>query len=351
MSPKPLRLAVIGAGVMGCSHIERIRASGDCVLAAICDPDLTRARAAGGECPVHAELPELLRHERIDGAIIATPNADHRDCGVLCAESGLPMLVEKPIAASTADGSALVEAATRRGVPLLVGHHRRHSAYVRRAKEAVDRGDLGRLVSFTALWFVRKPDDYYGVDWRTRPGGGPVLTNLIHEIDLIRHLGGEIESVYAAASSAARGLPVEDSVAVTLRLAGGALGSIAASDAVVSPWSYELTTHENPLYTRTDRNCYFLLGTAGSLAFPRLMLWRHPGETGWQHPLSGTPLRVDTVDPIAAQLAHFCDVIRGRAAPLVSGGDGLATLAGTEAVLQSAREDRPIRPADLDDIP
>ena len=352
MNRKPLRLAVIGAGVMGCSHIERIRASAECVLAGVCDPDLDLARrAAGGECPVHGDLPELLRRERFDGTIIATPNAEHRDCGVLCAEAGVPMLVEKPIAATTADGSALVAAADRHGVPVLVGQHRRHSAYVRRAKEAIDGGELGRLVSFTALWFVRKPDDYYAVGWRTRPGGGPVLTNLIHEIDLMRHLGGEIESVYAAGSSAARGLPVEDSMAVTLRLAGGALGSIAASDAAVSPWSYELTTHENPLYTRTDRNCYFLLGTAGSLAFPRLTLWRHPGETGWQHPLSGTPLRVDAVDPIAAQLAHFCAVIRGREDPLVSGPDGLATLAATEAVLQSAHEDRPIRPADLDDIP
>ena len=345
MSPTPLRLAVIGAGVMGCSHIERIRTSGECVLAAVCDPDLALATQAAGGCPVHADLPELLRRERIDGAIIATPNARHRECGVLCAQAGVPMLVEKPIAATTADGGALVEAAARHGVPLLVGQHRRHSAYVQRAREVIERGELGRLVSFTALWFVRKPDDYYEVGWRTRPGGGPVLTNLIHEIDLIRHLGGEIESVYAAGSSAARGLPVEDSVAITLRLAGGALGSIAASDAAVSPWSYELTTHENPLYTRTDRNCYFLLGTEGSLAFPRLTLWRHPGETGWQHPLSGTPLPVDPVDPVAAQLAHFCEVIRGRAEPLVSGPDALATLAATEAVLQSAGEDRPVRPA------
>ena len=345
MSPTPLRLAVIGAGVMGCSHIERIRTSEECVLAAVCDPDLTVATQAAGGCPVHAGLPELLRRERIDGAIIATPNARHRECGVLCAQAGVPMLVEKPIAATTADGGALIEAAARHGVPLLVGQHRRHSAYVQRARKVIERGELGRLVSFTALWFVRKPDDYYEVGWRTRPGGGPVLTNLIHEIDLIRHLGGEIESVYAAGSSAARGLPVEDSVAITLRLTGGALGSIAASDAAVSPWSYELTTHENPLYTRTDRNCYFLLGTEGSLAFPRLTLWRHPGETGWQHPLSGTPLPVDPVDPVAAQLRHFCDVIRGRAEPLVSGPDGLATLAATEAVLQSAGEDRPVRPA------
>lgn len=345
MSPKALRLAVIGAGVMGCSHIERIRTSAECVLAAVCDPDVALATRAAGGCPVHADLPELLRRERIDGAIIATPNAEHREGGLLCAEAGVPMLVEKPIAASTADGSALVEAAARRGVPLLVGQHRRHSAFVRRAKQVVAAGDLGRLVSFTALWFLRKPDDYYEVGWRTRPGGGPVLTNLIHEIDLIRHFGGEIESVFAAASSAARGLEVEDSVAITLRLAGGALGSIAASDAAVSPWSYELTTHENPLYTRTDRNCYFLLGTEGSLAFPRLTLWRHPGETGWQHRLSGTPLPVDAVDPVAAQLSHFCEVIRGRAEPLVSGPDGLATLAATEAVLQSARDDRPVRPA------
>ena len=345
MSPKPLRLAVIGAGVMGRSHIERIQASGECALAAVCDPDLTRARsAAAGECPCYAELDELLGRERIDGAIVATPNAEHRASGVRCAESGVHLLVEKPIADTSADGRSLLEAATRHGVHLLVGQHRRHSAYVRGAKEAIERGDLGRLVSFTALWFIRKPDDYYAVEWHTRPGGGPVLTNLIHEVDLMRHLGGEIESLYAACSSAARGLPVEDSVAVTLRFTGGALGSIAASDAAVSPWSYEATTHENPLYSRTEESCYFLLGTEGSLAFPRLTLWSHPGAAGWQHPLTRTELPVEPVDPIAAQLAHFCRVIRGREPPLVSGADGLATLAATEAVLRSAREGRPITP-------
>ena len=346
MSPAPLRLAVIGAGVMGASHIERIRADGDSVLAAVCDPDRSRARrAAGGACPAYAGLPELLRRERIDGAIVAAPTAEHRACGALCVESGVPVLMEKPIAATAADGAALVAAADARGVPLLVGQHRRHSAYVRRAKQAVDRGQIGRLLCFTALWFVRKPDDYYAAGWRTRPGGGPVLTNLIHEIDLMRHLGGEIDSVYAAAGSPARGLPVEDTVAVTLRLRGGALGSIAASDAAVSPWSYELTTHENPLYTRTGGNCYFLLGTAGSLAFPRLTVWRHPGAAGWQHPLARTELPVEPNDPVAAQLAHFCRVIRGREAPLVPGADGLATLAAAEAVLQSAREGRPVAPA------
>ena len=347
MTSTPLRLAVIGAGVMGANHVERIRQSGDCVLAAVCDPDLARARrAAGGECPVHAGLPQLLRRERIDGAIVAAPPAEHRACGVLCIESGVPVLVEKPVAATAADGAALVAAATGRGVPLLVGHHRRHSAYVRRAKEAIDCGRIGRLLCFTALWFVRKPDDYFAAGWRTRPGGGPVLTNLIHEIDLMRHLGGAIESVYAAAGSPARGRAVEDSVVVTLRLRGGALGSIAASDAAVSPWSYEMTTHENPLYTRAGQNCYFLLGTEGSLAFPRLTVWRHPGAAGWQHPLSRTELPVDPVDPVAAQLAHFCRVIRGREAPLVSGADGLAALAAAEAVLRSAREDRPIAPVD-----
>ena len=345
MTSKPLRLAVIGAGVMGCSHIERIRASTECVLGAVCDPNLTVARrASDGKCSIYTNLPELLKGEQCDGAIIATPNAEHRTCGLLCAESGIPMLVEKPIAATTTDGNALVKTASRKGIPLLVGQHRRHSSYVQRTREALEHNQIGRLVSFTALWFVRKPEEYYDVDWRTRPSGGPVLTNLIHEIDLIRYLGGEITSVYADCSTAARGLLVEDSVAITLRLESGALGSITASDATVSPWSYEMTTHENRLYTQSNENCYFLLGTTGSLSFPRLTLWRHSGETGWQHPLRGTPLPVDAVDPIAAQLAHFCEVIRGRADPFVSGQDALATLAATEAVLQSARKGLPIRP-------
>ena len=196
------------------------------------------------------------------------------------------------------------------------------------------------------LWTVKKPDDYYEVLWRTRAGGGPVLTNLIHEIDSLRYVCGEIISVYAATSSATRGFEVEDSAAITLEFADGVVGSVFLSDATPSPWSYELTMFENPSYAHVAENCAFFFGREGSLAFPKMELWRFTAasEKGWHQPLAQelvAPADADT-DPLAAQLAHFCRVIGGEEEPIVSGEEGLRTLAATLAVLTSGREKRPV---------
>jgi len=208
----------------------------------------------------------------------------------------------------------------------------------------IQNGDIGRLVGVTAMFCLLKPDDYYNVEWRTQPGGGPVLINLIHEIDCLRYICGEIRSIYAMTSSATRGFAVEDTASITLEFENDALGSLLGSDAVPAPWSYETTTFENPMYFHTDQNCFHFMGSKGSLAFPRMELWRYPNEheAGWLHPLMRSQRSVDHVDPLTAQLEHFCRVIRGEEQPVVSGADGLKTLAATLAIHESASEKRPI---------
>ena len=171
-----------------------------------------------------------------------------------------------------------------------------------------------------------------------------MLINLIHEIDTLRYVCGEITSVYAATSSETRGFEVEDTAAITLSFAGGVVGSIFLSDATPSPWSYELTMFENPSYAHVAENCAFFFGTEGSLAFPKMELWRYPsnGNAGWEHPLERELRAPADADPLAAQLAHFCRVIEREEAPLVSGEEGVRTLAATQAVLTSGREKRPV---------
>ena len=126
-----------------------------------------------------------------------------------------------------------------------------------------------------------KPEDYFEVSWRRAPGAGPFFPNLIHDVDLLRHFCGEIESVTAHESNAARGLAVEDTAVILLRFARGVLGPITISDTIVSPWSWDLTTGETPAYPHTDQSCYQIGGTQGSLAVPTLDFWRHPGKRSW----------------------------------------------------------------------
>src|SRR5207237_7798811 len=134
--------------------------------------------------------------------------------------------------------------AERAGVALLVGHHRRYNPVIEKSRELVRSGALGKLITVVALWLIRKPDDYFEIAWRREQGGGPILINLIHDIDDLRYICGEIDSVQAMTSNAMRGFAVEDTAAITLRFFNGAIGTVTVSDAVPAPWWWEITSGE-----------------------------------------------------------------------------------------------------------
>lgn len=339
----PLKIAVMGAGLIGKRHAAHVTAEPDATLSAIIDPaPAGRDFAAEMGVPWYAAFDAVPVAERPDGVIVATPNQLHVANGLELVAAGIPMLVEKPLADSVDSARKLVEAAETASVPLLVGHHRRHNPMIRKAREAIDAGRLGRIVALTGQFWLVKPDPYFDVDWRRQEGAGPILINLIHDIDLFRYLCGEIVGVQAQSSHAVRGNPAEETAVALLRFANGALGTVSASDTVVSPWSWELTTGENPAYPRQDQSCYQIGGTHGSLTIPDLELWSHADQRGWWEPLRRERIPFVPEDPLQAQIRHFCAVIRGAEAPLVSGREGLATLAVIEAVKRAARSGGPV---------
>lgn len=333
-----LNIALVGAGLIGKVHLERLDAAADCACAAIVDPtDGAKALAEGRGLPWFPDPVAMLAAMRPDGAIIATPNALHVPHAIACLEAGVPVLVEKPLADSVAAARLLVEAQARTGVPVLGGHHRRHNPIVKEARRLVQEGALGRLVAVNSLFLIRKPDDYFDVAWRREPGGGPVLINLIHDIDNLRFICGEIEAVQAMSSNATRGFAVEDTAALTFRFANGALGTATISDVTPTPWSWELSSGENKAYPQRDGHCYLLAGSEASLAMPKMELWRYEGVTpGWWQPLQRQPCEVAAVEPLAEQIRHFAAVIRGSEAPITSAADAARTLAVIEAVKQAA---------------
>ena len=344
---RKVRLAVVGAGQMGRRHAELIAANGPSSLVGISDVDGTRRSVAEElQTPFYENAGAMLERESPDGVIIATPNGDHASVAELCAPYSADLLIEKPIADTIDSADRIVRAAERAGVQVLVGHHRRHSPFVAAAREIVRSGEIGRLVAVSMLWALRKPDEYYDVEWRrTPPAGGPTLINLVHEIDSLRFVCGEIGEVYAHASSAARVFEVEDSLSVSIAFHNGAVGSILASDATPSPWSYELTTHENPLYFSADADCYHFMGAEGSLSFPSMEMWRYEDRrgAGWQLPLIKTRREVVRADPLARQLEHFHRVIGREERPIVDGRDGSRSLAVVLAVIESFRSGLPVQ--------
>jgi len=342
----PIELVVIGAGLIGQKHIKFVNASKRCSLAGICDVDPSReALAAEFNVPFYQNVDEMLDRERPDGAIIATPNRLHLVAAEACARHSVHMLVEKPIADTLEDAHRIVNLAEETGVQLLVGHHRRHNPLIQQTRSIVQGGSLGKLVGVSVLWTLRKPDDYFEVTWRrSRPGGGPALINLIHDLDNMRFICGEIRQIQAISSSVVRGFEVEDTLSIALVFENGALGSILVSDAVAAPWSYELNAGENPFYPHIKENCYHFVGTSGALAFPQMERWHYADETkaGWHYPLEKFRHNISYADPLQGQLEHFCRVIKGEETPVVDGPDGTRSLAAVLAVLASAESQRPV---------
>ena len=337
------RILVAGAGLIGRRHVDLVARQGG--LSGIADPAAGAAevaRAAG--VPHFADLDEALAKLSPEGVILATPNQLHLDHALACIAAGVPVLIEKPVADTVAAAEAIVAAAEAAGVPVLVGHHRRHNPLIAAAHAAIRGGQIGRVVTVAAQFVLIKPDDYFDQVWRRAPGAGPVFINLIHDIDLLRHLCGEIVSVQALESRAARGFEVEDSAAVILRFEGGAVGTVTISDAAVSPWSWEFTSGENPAYPKVSADAYMIAGTEGALSVPSLRLWRHDGAKSWWSAMDSRVLKHRTEDPLVRQLVHFHEVIRGRAAPLVSAREGMATLAVVEAIKTAARTGRAVAP-------
>ena len=343
-------IAIIGAGVIGRRHAAAIGASDVARVHAVVDPSPAAADwAATAGYDLFPTLDALLDAGRPDGVIIATPNALHATGAQAAIAAGLPVLVEKPLTDDVATARALVTAAEAAGVPLAVGHHRRHNPLIAEARARIAAGEIGRITAVQASFWLAKPDSYFAVDWRRQKGAGPVLTNLIHDIDLLRHLCGEITEVRALFSDAGRdGHAVEDTAAILMRFAGGTLGTASVSDTVVAPWSWEMTAGENPAYPATDQSCYLIGGSLGSLALPGLTLWHDGGRRDWGAPISATRLPHGREDPLILQIRQFVRVIRGEEPPLVPGHEGLATLSVIEAIQRSAAaEGRPIRPQEI----
>ena len=205
-----------------------------------------------------------------------------------------------------------------------------------KAREIIESGVLGRLVGVSGTALFYKPDDYFDVGggWRREAGGGPILLNLTHEVNNLLSLIGDIESVTALTSNTTRGFPVEDTAA---------LGTFLLSDTAGSARSWEQTSQENTSYSSyDDEDAYHIAGTQGSLSVPTMRLKIFEGERSWWKPFTTSTESVERTDPLAGQVKHFAEVIRGEAEPICSGRDGLKTMQVVDAVVESARTGRPV---------
>jgi predicted dehydrogenase len=322
--------------------MEAAVASSSVELVAIVDPAPSAAAIAQKYgVPLYASLAELFTADKPDGVIIATPNALHLAHAEACMNAGVPMLLEKPITPTVVEAEELLAYQAKTNAIVLIGHHRAHSPIMAKAREVIESGRLGKLVAIMGSALFVKPDQYF-IDgaWRKELGGGPILLNMIHEVHNLRMLCGEITQVQALTSHAARGFAVEDTVAINLRFASGALGTFMLSDTAASARSWEQTSQENPAYpSYEDEDCYVISGTHGSLSVPtmRLKSYTRDEDRSWWKPFDVGVVEMQRSDPIAHQMEHFAKVVCGEVQPLVSAFDGMQNLKITEAIVKSAK--------------
>ncbi|MEY4294424.1 MAG: hypothetical protein RLY82_112, partial [Pseudomonadota bacterium] len=337
-----IRIAVAGAGLIGQAHIKILGSSPSCMLSAIVDPSPAAvALAANAGVPLYKTIDELLLTNRPDGLILATPNQLHVPQALQCMEAKLPILLEKPIATTVAEGEKIVAMVAATGAKVLIGHHRAHSPIMAKAKEVIDSGKLGKLVACIGSATFFKPDHYFtDAPWRKEMGAGPILINMIHEVHNMRMLCGDIVAVQAFGSNAIRGFPVEDTVAINLRFTNGVLGTFMLSDTAASPRSWEQTSQENKSYASyDDEDCYVITGTNGTLSVPtmRMKSYAKDEDRSWWKAFDASVVSMVREDPLKLQIEHFFAVIRGEVQPLVSAYDGLQNLRVTEAIFEATK--------------
>ncbi|PTX54221.1 putative dehydrogenase [Litoreibacter ponti] len=317
-----MRLVIAGIGLIGARHLAHALEMPGIEVVAVVDPSLSQDHV-----PHFATIEDV--DLAADGVLIATPSHLHADHAEAAAARGWHMLIEKPVAHSLEAADRIIRAADRAGVRTLVGHHRRHHAAVARLKDLLDAGVVGAPVLASMIWAMKKPDPYFEVPWRAGPDGSPVMINLVHEVDLLRHLFGEVVEVAGFGSNAQRGAARVESGAAILGFAGGVSATVSFADTCASPFGFEAGTGENPNIATTGEDYLRICGTEGAIAFPSLTVWS--GAADWSQQPGVRRESFTPNIPLVAQLAHFADVCAG-AAPLVSAEDGRKSLEATLAL-------------------
>lgn len=347
----PFGVAVVGTGNIAAAHLDAIGRLPEARLIGVFSrtPESTRAFAEEHGTHAYPTLDALVGDDAVDVVAVCTPSGAHLEPGLAAISAGKHVIVEKPLEVSLERAKALVDAADRVGVALATIFMSRFADANAMLKEAIDAGRLGRLVQGDAYVKWYRSQAYYDSGawrgtWRL-DGGGALMNQAIHQVDLLLWLMGPVEEVFAYAATATHErLEVEDTLVAVLRYASGALGQIAAATSLWPGQPKELDVHGE-------------LGGA-TVRDDALARWQVHGESdeaaGAMLERYGSAATGGAADPMAISFENhrrqYADVLEAIAAgrpPSIDGREGLRSVALIEAVYRSVREGRPVRPEEV----
>lgn len=321
MAERTTSIAMIGAGAIASAYADALRRVPTLRLAGVVDPDpLARARFAD-RAETFPDLDALLATRGpLEAALVLTPPDTHEILATQLLQRGLHVLCEKPLAPGIAAAERMLATASRNGRRLMMGSKFRYTADVTKAKELLDGGRCGDVVMYENVFCSHVDMTRRWNADPSRSGGGVLIDNGCHSVDLARYLLGPIARVQAQFGRSCQPLRVEDTARLLFRSASEALGSIDLS------WSVH---KETDAYVRIHGNRGTLeIGWKGSRYKPVGGTWETFGQ-GY-----------DKVAAFAAQLADFAACIRHGASGVIGDADALASVVVVDCAYQSAAEER-----------
>ncbi len=352
-----LKTAVIGYGKVAHIHAEALREIPESEFVAVCGRDAGKARAFGERHRVRpfTSVEEMVG-AGVEALVVATPHPAHAAVTVPALRSGAHAIVEKPLASSLEDCDAMLEAARAAGRTLAMISQRRLYAPTLRVREAIDQGRLGRPVLGTATLLGWRDDVYYRSDpWRGSwdgEGGGVLVNQAPHQIDLLQWFMGDVEELYGAwANFNHPYVEVEDTSVAVLRFRSGALGNVVVSNSQNPALFGRVWVHGSNGATvgvQTDGGAMFIAGMSSVAEPPINDVWKVPGEEGvlegWQKEDADLFRTIDATKHYhRLQIRDFLQSILEGREPLVPGAEGRKTVEIFTAVYRSQRDRRPVR--------
>lgn len=354
----PLRIAIIGPGKVAHLHAKAILNTSDVELAAVYGRTLAKAEdfARQYNIPAYDNVADMVQRERIDLCVVTTPHPAHAEPTVAAFDAGAHVLVEKPLASSLTDCDAMIEAAQRNGRYLGTIGQRRFYAPSMRIRQAIDTGKIGKPVLGTIQMLGWRDEAYYQSDpWRGTwdgEGGGVLVNQSPHQLDLLLWYMGEAEEVYGIWDNLNHPyIEVDDTALAIVRFKNGGLGNIIVSNSQKPGIFGKVHIHGQngaSVGVQTDGGALFIAGRSSITEPPVNDLWTVPGEEGELAKFTIEDERFfNQVDATSyyfgVQIADFRDAIRDNRPPLVTGEDGRRVVALFQAIYESTRTGQPVK--------
>lgn len=369
MDRPTFNIAILGCGKVAHLHAEAIQNLPQARLAAVWSRTKKTAQDFAGKYDTKAfeDITQMIREAGIDLAIICTPHPFHREPAIQAAHAGAHILVEKPLASTLEDSDAIIAACQTNGVRLGVISQRRWYAPVMRVKKAIDAGKIGKPVFGTINMLGWRDKNYYDADaWRgtwKMEGGGVLVNQAPHQLDIFLWYMGEIDEVYGVWKNLNHPyIEAEDTAVAIVKFKNGGMGNIIVSNSQKPGIYGKVHVHgENgaSVGVQTDGGAMFVAGMSTVLEPPVNDLWSVPGEEKmlekWVKEDSEMFHSINpTVFYIERQIEDFLKALETGKQPLVSGEDGRRTVELFTAIYRSTRDNRPVKfplqPEDSNDM-